>query len=101
MLSKITNSTVVPNIEQAILGLNMDQYKHEHRCIVTQVLLAARMESIYRWKSIDVPTIKDIKIKINTITEYEKIMAYREGNFSRFESNWSPWKLLLSSNYLF
>lgn len=71
MLSKLTNSTVVQNIEQAILGLNMDQYKPEHRCIVTQILLAARMELIYRWKSIDVPTIKDIKIKINTIIEYE------------------------------
>lgn len=99
MLSKLTDCKVVPKIEQAILGINMDQYKPEYRCIATHVLLAARMELVYRWKSIDVPTARDIKIKINTITEYEKILAHRDGNSLRFENNWSPWKLFLSSNY--
>lgn len=65
----------------------MDQYHPRYRCIVTHVLLAARTEIMCRWKSMDVPTLKDIKIKLDTIIEYERILAHRDGNSHKFEEN--------------
>lgn len=69
------------------------------RSIATHILLAARSAIMYRWKTMDVPNVRDVRAKINMIAEYKRIMAYKDGNTSKYESNWSPWKAFSSSSY--
>lgn len=92
LVSKVMGVFAKPNTEQAILSINMSKYPIAVRSIATHILLAARSAIMYRWKSKDIPSVRDVTVKINMIAEYERIMAYRDGNTSKYESNWSPWK---------
>lgn len=47
------------------------------------ILLAARSLIVSNWKPNAIPSVRELILKVNTIAEYEKILAVRDGSMSR------------------
>lgn len=61
-----------PNIEQAILSIDMSKYPLSARSIAMHILFAARSVVMSKWKTNETPSMRELTTKVNMIAEYEK-----------------------------
>lgn len=71
LISKVTGIFVKPNIEQAVLSINMKDFQISVRSVATHILLAAHSAIMCRWKTNEIPG-REITTKITIIAEYKK-----------------------------
>lgn len=89
LISKVTGIFILLNIEQAIMSINMSEYRLSVRSIAMHILFAARSVMMSKWKTNEIPSSRELIMKVNIIAEFKKLLAYRDGSCSRYESDWS------------
>lgn len=97
LIVKTTGVFKKPSMEKAILSINMSEYPISVRSIVMQILFAARSLLLSKWNTNEVPTVTELSEKLNTVSEYEKILAFKDGMSAKYFSNWSMWNSLNQS----
>lgn len=98
LIAKTTGVITKPTPEKAILSINMSEYPLSVRSIAMHILFAARSLLVSKWRSDEIPTIREIITKVNTISVYEKILAYKDGYGAKYLSNWNLWNSLYQNN---
>lgn len=94
LIAKVTGVFVQPSIEKAILSINMLEYPILVRSIAMHIIFAARSLMMSKWKTNEIPSVRELITRVNNVAEYEKILAYRDGSNARYVSNWSIWNSL-------
>lgn len=61
------------------------------------IIFAARSAMMSKWKMNEIPSVRELVMRINIVAEYEKILAYKDGSNARYVSNWSVWNSLNKS----
>lgn len=67
------------------------------RSIAMHIIFAARPLLISNWKTNKIPSVRELIIKVNTVAEYEKILAFKDGSITKYIYNWSTWESLNST----
>lgn len=83
LIARVTGVITKPTIEKAILCVNMSEYPIQVKSIAMHILFVARSLIVSNWKPNAIPSVRKLILKVNTIAEYEKILAVRDGSMSR------------------
>lgn len=91
LIATLTGIIVKANIEQAILSVSIDHFPPDLRPMVMQVLFAARLILMRKWKSNIAPNISEVINHNSDTYALQQIMTYKHGSLLKFHKQWSPW----------
>lgn len=91
LIATLTGIIVKVKIEQAILCVSIDHFPPDLCPMVMQVLFAACLILMHKWKSNIAPNVSELINHISDTYALEQIMAYKQGCLLKFHKQWSPW----------
>lgn len=83
LIAKVSGVFTQPSIEKAVLSINMSEYTISVRSIAMCIIFAARSLMMSKWKTNEIPSVRELITKINIVAEYEKILTYKDGSNAR------------------
>lgn len=91
LISRITGTITPASPELALLGLTLDKYPNDQRCIMTHILIAARLTVLSKWKKDLTPTLEEVISRVTIQYSYEKAFAIATAKILSFDRLWNLW----------